>query len=241
MKDLVFDRIETMHERLGTAGFVLAIIALVCTLAGGAYAAGGGLSGKQKKEVTKIAKKYAGKNGAPGAQGPAGPQGPKGDAGADGAPGAIGPTGPTGPTGKTLTGPTGVTGPTGPTGQTGFTASLPSGKTETGGWALAAGTRAPEVISFPIPLAAPIAESNVHYVTSPGGSCTGTVGSPTAAAGHLCIYVNSATGSLTEPTIFTLDGIFELGASRAGALLAPEAITTSFTPAVYGAWAVTAP
>jgi hypothetical protein len=94
-----------VHERLGTAGFVIAIVALVAALGGGAYAASGGLSGKQKKEVEKIAKQYAGKpgkNGAPGATGPAGATGAagskgdtglKGDAGAQGEKGVPGDTG----------------------------------------------------------------------------------------------------------------------------------------------------
>ena len=48
-----------IHRKLGTAGFVISIVALVAALGGGAYAASGGLTGKQKKEVEKIAKKYA--------------------------------------------------------------------------------------------------------------------------------------------------------------------------------------
>jgi hypothetical protein len=76
----MFNRIR---ERFGTAGLVVSIMALVLALAGGAYAAAG-LNGKQKKEVTKIAKKYAGKPGAPGATGPAGPAGTNGTAGTNG-------------------------------------------------------------------------------------------------------------------------------------------------------------
>ena len=67
-----------MHNKLGTAGLLVAIVALVFAMVGGAYAAKGALTGKQKKEVTKIAKKYAGKPGAQGPQGPAGLVGPKG-------------------------------------------------------------------------------------------------------------------------------------------------------------------
>jgi hypothetical protein len=79
-----------MHQRLGTAGFVLSIVALVAALGGGAYAASGGLSGKQTKEVEKIAKKFAGKQGA---TGPAGSQGAKGDTGSKGDTGGTGGTG----------------------------------------------------------------------------------------------------------------------------------------------------
>jgi hypothetical protein len=101
--------LQRFRDRVGTAGLIVAVVALVAALGGGAYAASGGLTGKQKKEVAKIAqkeaKKFAGKNGAPGPegkQGPAGPTGPaggkgdkgdrgeKGEAGAPGAPGTPG-------------------------------------------------------------------------------------------------------------------------------------------------------
>jgi len=71
-----------LHNRLGTAGFVLAIVALVAAVAGTAFAATG-LNGKQKKEVKTIVRKMikqippgpAGAAGLNGAVGPAGPQG----------------------------------------------------------------------------------------------------------------------------------------------------------------------
>ena len=88
--------ISRIHQKLGTAGFVIAIVALVAALTGAAYAASGSLSGKQKKEVEKISKKYAGKPGATGATGPqgmAGPAGPKGDTGAAGTNGKDGTNG----------------------------------------------------------------------------------------------------------------------------------------------------
>jgi hypothetical protein len=100
--------VRAIREPFGTAGLVVACIALIAALGGTAFAAKGALTGKQKKEVEKIAKKFAGKPGAAGAQGPAGPQGPVGANGKDGANGSPGATGPTGPTGKT--GPTGVAG-----------------------------------------------------------------------------------------------------------------------------------
>lgn len=73
-----------LRDRLGTPAMIISVIALVFALMGAAYAASGALTGKQKKEVQKIAKKYAGKPGAVGAAGPTGPAGPKGDAGAKG-------------------------------------------------------------------------------------------------------------------------------------------------------------
>ncbi len=78
----------SLRKRLEASGpgVVIAVIALIFALAGTAFAAAK-LNGTQKKEVKKIAKKYAGKrgktgpagaNGAPGAQGPGGPRGPAG-------------------------------------------------------------------------------------------------------------------------------------------------------------------
>jgi hypothetical protein len=82
--------LNRFRDRFGTAGLIVAVLALILAVAGTALAAGGALTGKQKKEVTKIAKKYAGKPGAPGAQGPAGPQGAAGTNGKDGSNGTNG-------------------------------------------------------------------------------------------------------------------------------------------------------
>jgi hypothetical protein len=82
----MFSRI---HNKLGSAGLVVAIMALVAALAGTAFAAAG-LTSQEKKEVKKIAKKFAGQPGAAGAIGPVGPQGPAGPAGKDGTNGTNG-------------------------------------------------------------------------------------------------------------------------------------------------------
>jgi hypothetical protein len=149
---------KKLHDRLGTAGLVVAIVALVAALAGTAIAAGG-LTAQQEKQVKKIAKKYAGKQGprgpagSPGGQGPIGPAGAagaKGDPGTNGTNGAAGATGATGATGAAgatgATGAKGVTGTTGPTGVTGTAGAtgatgpvgptLPPGVTETGAWSV---------------------------------------------------------------------------------------------------------
>ncbi|MEZ5076445.1 MAG: hypothetical protein R2725_03270 [Solirubrobacterales bacterium] len=151
-----------IHSRLGTVGLIVAIVALVAALSGGAYAASAGFNPKQKKEIKKIAKQAtknpikteskkwskkfaeryaipgptgpAGATGARGPVGPAGSTGPTGPPGTAGADGATGVTGATGPTGAT--GADGVTGPTGPTGPEGVCSTsactLPAGVTETG-------------------------------------------------------------------------------------------------------------
>jgi collagen triple helix repeat protein len=88
--------VRAIREPFGTAGLVVACIALIAALGGTALAAKGALTGKQRKEVEKIAKKFAGKPGAPGAQGPAGAAGKDGSNGTngtngkDGAPGSAG-------------------------------------------------------------------------------------------------------------------------------------------------------
>jgi len=93
--------ISRIQRQLGTAGFVIAVVALIAALGGGAYAASGGFSAKQKKEIRTIAKGVV----QPGPQGPAG------------APGSRGPSGPAGPG---VQGPTGATGEPGPMGERGF-------------------------------------------------------------------------------------------------------------------------
>jgi hypothetical protein len=81
--------IRAIREPFGTAGLVVACVALIAALGGTALAAAK-LNSTQKKEVEKIAKKYAGKPGAPGAQGPAGPAGGAGKDGSNGTNGTNG-------------------------------------------------------------------------------------------------------------------------------------------------------
>lgn len=182
----MFNRI---HQKLGTAGFIISIVALVAALGGGAYAASGGLNGKQKKEVEKIAKTYAGKPGANGTNGSNGAAGAKGDAGAAGSNGSNGSSVTTAniPTSsatcnhnggvevKSAGAPVpvcnGEEGEEGLPGQTGFTSTLPAGKTETGRWGtggtFTAGDFVYLPVSFPIPLAAPLSgESHVRAVVA---------------------------------------------------------------------------
>jgi hypothetical protein len=82
--------IRAIREPFGTAGLVVACVALIAALGGTALAAKGALTGKQKKEVEKIAKKFAGKPGAPGAAGANGANGKDGAAGANGKDGTSG-------------------------------------------------------------------------------------------------------------------------------------------------------
>ncbi len=75
--------VRAIREPFGTAGLVVACVALIAALGGTALAAAK-LNSTQKKEVEKIAKKFAGKPGAPGAPGAVGPQGSPGANGKDG-------------------------------------------------------------------------------------------------------------------------------------------------------------
>jgi hypothetical protein len=186
--------IRAIREPFGTAGLIVAMIALVAALGGTALAAAK-LNSTQKKEVEKIAKKYAGpagKAGANGTTGSNGAAGAKGDAGAAGGAGAAGAAG-TSVTTKAI--PTGVAGKcnkqggvevasASPTvnvcnGTTGFTKTLPSGETETGVWGFGPIAESAVVedptfghlvrvpaASFAIPLAAPLSASQVHYINA---------------------------------------------------------------------------
>jgi hypothetical protein len=188
--------IRAIREPFGTAGLIVAMIALVAALGGTALAAAK-LNSTQKKEVEKIAKKFAGKPGTNGTNGSNGAAGAKGDAGAAGAAGGAGTAGANGVsvtstesagaieghcTGSGTSGKGGskfvsASGTTyacnGKEGTTGFTSTLPSGKTETGVWAFgeqSAGGAGFVSISFPIPLPAPLltTSGDVRYVNSAG-------------------------------------------------------------------------
>jgi hypothetical protein len=232
-----------LREPFGTAGLLVAIVALVFALAGGAYAASGGLTGKQKTEVTKIAKQYAGKPGPAGSQGAnggAGPQGSAGLKGDNGAPGA-----------------NGANGANGTNGTSGFTSTLPAGKTETGQFAFAE-EDAPEeaaqrtALSFSIPLKEPAVphfigegegegEANEHL---PAG-CKGNAEKPKAEPGNLCVF-----GKVVQATAFVT--FFDAGSGTAdftgtsGDTLLFNAVTVEPFPGfketaqAIGTWAVTA-
>jgi hypothetical protein len=138
---------------------VVATLALVFAMSGGALAAGHYLLTSTSQVSPKVLKALKGKNGAPGPAGAAGTQGPKGETGATATAGATGAKGEPGPKGEPGTpGAPGAAGKEGSPWTAGGT--LPSGKSETGAWTDAG---APETIdtskmvlaSFAIPLPAP--------------------------------------------------------------------------------------
>ncbi len=174
MKRKLRHPIRSITEPYGKAGLLVAILALVLATTGAAFAAKGGLTGKQKKEVTKIAKKYAGKNGTNGTNGAPGDKGDKGDQGDQGDQGIQGIQGVKGDTGNT--GPAGVIHPGNPVGSP---QPLPSEATETGSWA--ASTTGLVPISFPIPLETELPPAGTHFVLTKVQE--GKIG---GGAGELC-------------------------------------------------------
>lgn len=195
---------------------VIATLALVFAITGGAYAAGKYVitSPKQiKPSVLKSLQGRAGANGAPGAAGAAGPQGSAGPAG------SAGPKGETGAPGAPGTkGQNGATGPQGAPGLSGWAEKLPPGKTLTGMYA--ASTYAPGAfegkartsVNFPFRVENGAGEGpKVHYIKAPTkeeihkgefptppAGCTGTYLKPGALEGNLCIF------SYQEANITTL-------------------------------------
>jgi hypothetical protein len=229
MKSKLQHPIRAIREPFGKAGLIVAVFALVFAIVGGAYAAGK-LTSKQKKEVEKIAKKYAGKPGPAGANGAPGPQGPAGPAGKDGTNGTNGTNG----TSVTST-PLAKNNANCKEGGSEFVAgasktfacngkegspwtaggTLPKGSTESGTWEISSPGSAffaPLIapISFPIPLASPLAEAEVHYVgllfneTSEEwepetvSACPGSSSEPAAEAGNLCVYESLSKGVQTK-------------------------------------------
>lgn len=100
---------KQVRERLGGAGLVVSVIALIVALGGGAFAAtsatqsakksSSGLTKKQEKQVIALIKANAGA-GPKGDPGAAGAPGAKGDSGAQGKEGAQGKAGPEGKKGE---------------------------------------------------------------------------------------------------------------------------------------------
>lgn len=207
--------LHRIHNKLGTAGLIVAVVALIAALAGTAFAAVDKLSSVEKKEVKKIAKQFAGQ---PGAQGPAGPQGPKGDPGPkgdQGQPGLEGPKGPAGPPGPTET-------------------TLPAGKTMTGVWGFTSTgvSEAYAQMSFPLRYQG---EPEVHYMPfgeAPTTECPGRVSEPKAAAGHMCIYEKFSLNA--TPSEFITDD-----ALRSGLLLVFNVENTANLAVSHGTWALT--
>ena len=239
---------------------VIATLALVFAMTGGAYAAKKYLITSTKQISPSVLKSLQGKagpagaNGTPGAQGA---QGPAGLAGPQGAAGAAGVKGETGAPGvKGATGSQGSTGATGAKGTTGFTETLPAGKTETGTWAgeAAAGAAVQASISFTLPTeTAPTFVYAGQEQVQPGCPGIAANGLPRANPGKLCVYLGSITGIggiFSAPKAFTVFEGEEEGSGN-GIRNPEEGVGLSGAVLVFGAcggvpcsaqgvWAVTA-
>jgi hypothetical protein len=154
--------------------------------------------------------------------------------------GPAGPTGPTGPKGDT--GATGAAGAKGDTGAS-FTlaTTLPSGQTETGGWAVGGGTSdyLSDSINFRIPLAAPITGANAHYLAVGAPTTAACPGPGQAASGQLCIYGFENGGTKTFSSVYNNEGGSNAGAGKNGFFIYFSG--TSNLAYESGTWAVTAP
>lgn len=246
--------LHRIHNRLGTAGVILALVALVAALGGTAFAALPGLNAKQKKEVKKIAKRFA----------KAGPQGPQG---LPGAPGAQGTAGAAGSNGKE--GARGAEGEPGEAGACSVSVPdclLPPGATETGAWSfINRGIESFETevesvksshtfgveeglvsLSFPLQvLPLPDKFSASQNWIAPGESstdeCPGNVEEPEAAPGEICLYakeiVNAGDNASHEPQ-FT--DFFNPGSALSAGFTVGFKLQAGKQGYGYGTWAVTA-
>jgi Collagen triple helix repeat (20 copies) len=226
-------------------------LALVLAMSGGAYAAGKYVITSSKQISPKVLKALAGKTGPAGKPGPAGPAGPagavgpagskgeNGPAGSKGENGAAGSNGEPGPKGETgATGAKGALGPAGPTGPTGPQGLLQPGKSEFGAWGFTTHDEGfvYQTFSFPLALAKPLAEANIHLIApnaSGGAPCPGTVEEPKAEPGNLCIYAKM----LQAPLFGT--GASGPGGAFAG-FFAPTENKGGFGLVDEGTWVVTA-
>lgn len=266
------------HERFGTAGVILGMIALILALGGSAFAASGGLSGPEKTLIKKEAKKWgkkfaktgpAGPQGAPGTPGTNGTNGKDGTNGTNGTDGADGTDGTNGKSievteievgevecnaqGGALVKVEGEPASAqevcnGEPGMIHAGETLPVGATETGAWSTTDETGAG--LSFPVPLAAPLAESHVVFVTRAKfqaaelpAECDNGEGAPAgpenpeADSGYLCVFEGRAR--TVEASLITPAGaenLFPQGSSPSGAQLV---VITSEPGTTWGTYAVT--
>jgi hypothetical protein len=122
---------------------------------------------------------------------------------------------------------------------------LPSGRTETGAWAILDGlSTAPATTGIGLPFPAPVAlsdatvnfEANTNGIASDDDPvCTGTSQTPTAPRGKVCIYI-----AVGQTNVGALSGkaVGSPGPSSVGFVVTS---TTSGTGQAQGTWAYTAP
>jgi hypothetical protein len=252
--------LSRFREHFGTAGLIVAMVALIAALTGGALAATGGGAGASKAKVKAGPPGPRGPKGAKGAPGAAGTQGAQG---APGAPGAKGDAGAPGSGATVSEIPLGAEGCeerggalvkaqasvevcNGEEGEPGSEGSpwsvgseLPTGAIETGTWAFSTAAANPEFmepISFPIQLKSPLSSSKVHFGTAsqePFHSICGIPNEPTVPNGELCIYLQEFTNNVTH--LETLHASLAEGADTSGAVMTFNVSGAGFAT---GSWVV---
>jgi hypothetical protein len=246
---------SSLRDRFGIPG-VIAVVALVFAMAGGAWAAKGVIITKLNQISPSVQKQLKGKVGPAGPAGSAGSAGSKGDTGAKGDAGTPGTSATTitfpGVKGSCTVGGIEVKSASPPVnvcnGKEGspWTAGglLPPGETETGAWSGVTqttdfGPAAIVPISFSIPLGAELGGANTHFSSEVGfaTNCPGTAEEPEANEGHLCVYVGHNVGA-TFITFQTPAKLSFSGAGTTGAVLLLEGEPGKIA---WGTWAVTAP
>jgi hypothetical protein len=189
---------------------VVATLALVFAMSGGAYAAKRYIISSLKQISPKVLKELQGAKGPPGAAGPGGPAGPSGPAGLQGLPGKEGVAGKEGSAGKDGASVTSKELPKGNAGckegGSEFVAAegkktfacngspwtaggtLPAGASETGEWGIVGNSPLVETaISFNIPLAAALDNNHVHLIGVEEGEGEGKEKLPEGEGGEkLC-------------------------------------------------------
>ena len=141
-----------------------------------------------------------------------------------------------------VVGPPGAVGATGPAGP--LPATLPSGKTLTGAFAMrgdaaAAGEAVEDGISFQFPLAS---SPTVHVIApsaTPPAECPGTSLAPAAMPGQLCIFFGFDSGNISVFGFYSAaDGLSSIFTH--GAVPYIKAAAAGYYESS-GTWAVTAP
>lgn len=215
-----------MRRRLSYAN-VVATLALVFAMSGGALAASHYLITSTKQISPKVIKKLKGKTGPPGSPGRTGAGGAQGPAGTAGAKGEMGPKG-----------------ETGPKGEAGLSAlsTLPAGDSESGEVGViesnpTASRYIEDTVTFPVPMPETLAESHVIFTTIAG--TTHCSGEGHAEAGYLCIYVTNE-GDLSAPLVRHFETAAAEGAGKDGFGAFWKVTTSGAEAYAEGVWTVTA-
>jgi hypothetical protein len=249
---------------------VVATMALVFAMSGGALAASHYLLTSTKQISPKVLRALHGangSNGAAGAQGPAGATGPQGPAGPAGAKGE---TGSPGASGESVTNTplskgnatckeggaefkVGATSTHACNGKEGspWTAggALPHGSSETGVWGVSAVRSTASSnnviipISFTIPLAARLESSHVHLIEfgePTPGGCLGSNEKPEAEPGNLCVWGGINGATFKNLIPFSAEELGTEGTGKNGVVLEGDRVSENGAFG-RGEWVVSGP